>query len=293
MALEYDLDVNGVLLEGVPTNVESCYLLQKVSGLDDRPVTDDVDARAVGDGDVFGAQSARGISLTIEGLIVAASHQDLRSREHAIRAACPTGDAPWPVTITGRAGDPVGGLQAAFRKSGPIQMGDDGGSSGPRFIKPFQLALRSESPDWVDPSPAGFHEADVLPESFGGFDWPVVWPVDWGDGLGDGTTVTNDADPVPPVLVVHGPCDNGAFDNLTTGETIFVSTSLADGETLVLDTRARTATRTPDGANVYRDVNRAATRWWRLASGQNQIRFRPALAGVGCKLVVQWRDTTR
>lgn len=176
-----------------------------------------------------------------------------------------------------------------MRKAQPIQMGDDG-ATGLRFIKPFQLALRSQSPVWVDPSPAGLHEVEVLPEAFGGITWPVEWPVGWGAGLGPGTTFTNTGGPVWPLLTVHGPCTNYQLENVTTGQSIYVSTTLGDGQTLVLDTRARTV-QLGDGSNRYRDVNRAATRWWRLLAGSNTVRFRPSTFQPGSKLVVKWRDT--
>lgn len=291
MALEYSIDVNGVLLEGVPTNVESCYLLQKVSGLDDTPVTDDVDARAVGDGDVFGAQSARGISLTVEGLIVAQDHADLRARERALRAACPTGDTPWPVTVTGRAGDTAGGLQALFRKSGPIQMADDGGSSAPRFLKPFQLVLRSESPWWVDPSPAGLNKIDVFAATPpGGLTWAINWNMNWWDGRGSPTAVMNAGSVAWPTLAIWGPCTDPIVENMTTGDVIRLETTILTEQALSINTRDRTIT-DRHGTNRYQDINRAETTWIRMAPGVNHIRFRAAAHTGNSRVTVTWRNT--
>lgn len=289
MALEYNITVGGVTLEGRPTNPDACYLLQKVSGLDDSPLTDEVDPRPVGDGDVFAAQSARGLSLTVEGLIVAQDHAALRARERALRASCPTGDQPWPVTVTGRIGDPPGGLQAMFRKSAPIQMADDG-ASGLRYVKPFQLALRSPEAWWVDPSPQGLHQIDIFPYEYTGFDWPIDWPVEWGDGLGPGVPLDNTASPVWPTLTVYGPCTNYRLENVTTGEAVTLDTALDEGETLTIDMRTRTAI-LADGENRYMDIDRAETTWWRLDAGVNHIRFRPAAADGDARLVVTWRDT--
>ncbi len=287
--LEYDLILrDNIRLEGRPADAEECYLLQKVEGLDSRDVRDQVDALPGRDGDVFGPQFEAGIRLIVEGLILSRTAGGLRAKERGLRKALRGGSALWPVLLSGRFGDP-GVLTTDVRLLGPLRCVDS--VDGPRRLKAFTFAIASQDPHW-EPFAAALSAA-IAASTPGGLAWPIVWPIDWGVAVSPGTIVTNSGDaPVYPVLTVTGPCVNYQLENVTTGESIYLSTVLNAGQSLVVDTRDRTVV--VDGVtNRYRDVNRVDTTWWRLEPGANEIRFRPATFAAPSQLSVSWRDGYR
>lgn len=283
--LEYNFTLDGsVLLEGDPVDPHECYLLQSVDGLDGRELRDEVLVLPGRDGDVFGPQTVAGVALSVEGLIVSRTPQGLRSKERVLRKVCAGGRGLWPLMMTGRVGDTVP-LALTVRAGQRFRCVDT--VDGARLVKAFQFTVRSEDPYWQASGPAS--SSDVTAQTPGGLVWPVVWPVDWGAAVGAGTVIMNSGDAsVWPVLTVTGPCVNYQLENATVGKSIYLTTTVAEGEQLVIDTRERTAM--VGSVNKYRDVVRELTEWWQLAPDGNDIRFRPATWSGAAKLTVSWRD---
>lgn len=103
------------------------------------------------------------------------------------------------------------------------------------------------------------------------------------DNAGDAET--------PPRLRVTGPITNPIIDNVTTGKEIRLIYTLAEGETLDIETR-------PDAVDVI--LNGSVSRYsaldflnsdvWELAPGVNDVRLRAASLSNPAALTVSWRD---
>lgn len=296
MALEYDLvahadDALALRLEGRPADPGTCILLQQVEGLDGPPITEETEPLPSADGDYLGPVRARGAVMILEGLLVAPDRVTLRALERQLRATFAEGTDTWPLRLEGRVGDPET-LERLVRVSQPLRCTDQGGAP-PGAGKPWQVALRCASPRW-----AGVTERVATvprPEGVGGFTYPYSYPYSYGGSSSPGTTVTTTGDARAwPVLTITGPITTPVLENLTNGRALYLTTTLGPGESLVIDTAARTVTRNgPGGANAYNAVDRAASSWWPLEPGANAIRVRAADSADPAELTVAWRDAYR
>lgn len=106
----------------------------------------------------------------------------------------------------------------------------------------------------------------------GGLAWPLTWPLAWGSVVSGGAVITNPG-PVEtaPIIQIPGPCTNPSVTNDTLAATLRVATTLNVGDTLVLDTDARTVTLL-NGPSRDSSLD-PTSRWWRLQPGVNFIRF--------------------
>jgi phage-related protein len=74
-----------------------------------------------------------------------------------------------------------------------------------------------------------------------------------------------------PVWTITGPGEDPVFTNVTTGESLTLTTTLADGDEVVIDTRPRRKTITKNGTtNLYSALDPAGS-LWPLVQGTNEI----------------------
>ncbi len=86
-------------------------------------------------------------------------------------------------------------------------------------------------------------------------------------------TVTNIGDGDAPVIIeLENAMALAAIQNLTTEEEISLNGATVNGETITIDTLAKTVT-LQDGTNLFDRVEIPRTRWWGLAPGINTISF--------------------
>lgn len=91
-----------------------------------------------------------------------------------------------------------------------------------------------------------------------------------------------------PRLRIEGPITNPQILNQTTGERISLVYTLGAGE--FLDVYPERGVVLLGGqADRYSSVDFDATVWWRLESGQNDIRLLAASYGAGARVFVYWR----
>lgn len=266
---EYNLTVNGVVLEGRPVNPSSCYLIQQVDGLDSRDIREEVAERAGRDGDVTGAQLRAGIRLIVTGFIVASSLTDLRSRERTLRTAL-AGGSGFAVTLSGRTGDP-GTLTETFWVSSPFKAGDS--VDNPMLVKPFTFSVRSDSASWrttAAVNTSGSVAAGATSAALVNAGDVVTYP-----------TVT---------FTATGTATIDYVENVTTSERFELDAlPVVTGETIVIDSDAMSVLRTaPTSANRMQYVNPAAV-WPRMAVGSSQWRFVLA-SGTAVTMAVTWRN---
>ena len=266
MAVEYSLNVNGVVLEGRPVNPASCYLLQKVEGLDSRDLREEVNANAGRDGDVTGGQLRTGIRLIVTGVINASSLSDLRVKDKALRAAL-QGGSSFTTTLSGRAGDP-GDLTESFWVSAPYRAADDVDS--PRLLKEFTFSIRSDADAWKKTGAAS-SSASTSPDVT--------------------RVVTNAGDvKVYPTFVLTGTgtAEIDYIENVVTGDKLDVTgLTIFNGQTRTFNTKSMSIT-DQAGASGMATLT-ASSKWLTMAPGSNSFRFH-LVSGTAVTMVVTWQD---
>lgn len=105
------------------------------------------------------------------------------------------------------------------------------------------------------------------------------------------TTITNDGDAVQwPVWTLTGPGSSIVLQNLTTAESLVLSTVLGVGETITIDTQPGVKTVVKnDGSNLWPDVD-AMSVLWGLAEGANAVRVQMAAATTASQVRLARRN---
>ncbi len=93
-----------------------------------------------------------------------------------------------------------------------------------------------------------------------------------------------------PIWTIDGPGNGVVLKNLTTGETLTLSTVLAAGEQVVIDTRPGYKAVTRGDENLFGDLS-AESALWSLARGENSIRIE--MDGATSESAVSLRFTPR
>lgn len=96
-----------------------------------------------------------------------------------------------------------------------------------------------------------------------------------------------------PLLRIYGPCTDPVVVNDTAGRSLtFSGLTIATGQFLEIDTRARTIRYNADPADSrYSKLVFPTSRWWSLAPGENRVRFTPATGSGGAVTEIVYRDT--
>lgn len=138
------------------------------------------------------------------------------------------------------------------------------------------LTFRAHDPYWRDAADtvATYTTGDGLPTFLPGPPFTLsggtVWATPTLDNAGDA--------PAWPVLTIVGPAEGLELRNLTTGDELALTSVLADGETITIDTRPGAKTvRDGAGANLYGDLT-AGSRLFALDPGDNALEL--ALVGA-------------
>jgi len=202
---------------------------------------------------------ARPVALDLK--VEADNVLELRARVHAlVRALRPKAGAG-VLTVTDEAGV---ALSIGLRYTGGLEGADELRNDGAwRGLPPFA----ADDPWWY-----GNEEAipALLPPSRGFFPvFPLRFPGSTIDVRGD---VVNAGDgDSSPVWTVQGPGVGPRFTNYTTGRAIALSSTLAAGQSLTVDTRpGHQAVTRSDGTNLFGDLATAPA-MWQLAPGVNDV----------------------
>jgi TP901 family phage tail tape measure protein len=129
----------------------------------------------------------------------------------------------------------------------------------------------------------------LAPTAAGGRAYPRVYPMTYGGtGAANSVTVTNAGTyRTRPVITITGPAVNPSIQNVTQGKTLSFAISVASGDTLVIDTDARSVLL--NGTASRRSALVAGSQWWDLDPGASQITY-AASSGTGGYATVAFND---
>lgn len=123
----------------------------------------------------------------------------------------------------------------------------------------------------------------------GGATFNAVFDLSFGAVASGGTVnVTNAGDfDAPAVFRIDGPCTTPIVENVTQGRLLKLNLTVASGDYITLDTKARTVTLN-GSASRYPNLD-TSSRWFDLTPGANAIHFRAATA-TAATCTTTWRD---
>lgn len=292
MAVPYRLELpGGLLLEPIPADPESCYLLTGLSGLDGVELRENAEPNPDRDGQIPGPVLRGPRVIVGEVTIVGADRADVAEREQALRAAMRPVSALWPLLVHGRHPGPAT-LTIDVRPSQPFAAAD--GDNWTRRLKRCQFAVKAPDPRLLDPV---WQTAIVEPPPTegGGIDFPLTFPLVFdGQAYRGGLVVTAGDDDTWPLLTVHGPITDPVLANSTTEQLIAVTGTIAAGETLEIDPARRVLTH-DDGAggreDWYPHLDRSVSSWWPLVPGANDVALLGDATDTTTRLGLLWRDS--
>lgn len=133
--------------------------------------------------------------------------------------------------------------------------------------------------------------------STGGLAVPVVMPATFSAATSTGARLFTNAGTIPLhwVARLYGPCTGPRFTLDSAGLALVFKPSmvLGGGEYLEIDSRERTVWLNGDTSNSRLNLlDYTLSTWWRLAKGDNQIRYNPA-SGVGAGAVAELYTRTQ
>lgn len=151
----------------------------------------------------------------------------------------------------------------------------------------WELALRADDP-------LRYGDVQLLTMALptapgGGLTFPLTFPFTYGAGLvgGYGTADNAGNAETNPTLSINGPIAAPQVINATTGQVLAADLTLTAGDVLTIDTANRMFA--VNGLLRY-DALTAASSWWSLAPGANDIRFMASTYDTAPLLTLTWRS---
>jgi hypothetical protein len=127
-----------------------------------------------------------------------------------------------------------------------------------------------------------------LPRPGTGIAFPLAFPLAFGEPADGSLTVSNAGTTMAwPLWTITGPCTQPVIRNDSTGERLAFSLSLAEGDTLVIDTAARTVFL---GGASRRAALLPRSNWFSFPPGSTTIGFSAFDNSASGRLTVSWRD---
>lgn len=172
----------------------------------------------------------------------------------------------------------------------PVEVWDALHGPGWRFVADFEL---------VDPvvysDDADTLTLELAAPATGGATWPMVWPTTWNRSTTAraGIVRVDGTAEVPFTIEVRGPVSGVASDLHLSGPgwQIDLDVSVAYDQTVLIDTRAMTATR--NGASVAGALSRRSRLSARLRPGDQEIHFTANDPTNTARATVTWRSGWR
>jgi len=267
---DFQFELDGVLL-GTGTG----YLLQEAVGLDLPEIRISDQVRPRDHGLIGGTDFLAGRVVELSFIVRGISNTDLEEKLDALASISGVGAAESPLVfrLPGRAKERIN--VRPRRRYFPINVA-------------YGMRTADVRLQFVATDPR-IYENEItsvplsLPATSGGLGWPLGWPLGWGSASSGLFTVTNGGTfATRPTVTFIGPLTAPSIENVTTGLKWACTFDLQSGDTLVVDFDARTVLLNGT-ASRYSFVT-AASVWWELVAGDNQLRI-AASAGSGSGLV--------
>jgi hypothetical protein len=277
---DWEMEVNGLLLGG-----ESPYSIARIDGILDQPETRSADRlRLRRHGMIPGDDFLGGRTVTVTLEVYGEDDAAFADNVHDLGLALAPGEdeAPLVFQLPGVAG---GGLRRLYcrprRRSLPV---------GLEFFYRMPLAVVeffATDPRLYDNTES--EGLSSLPSAGGGLNFDAAFPIVFGALSTGGTINATNAGtfPTSPTFRIDGPVTNPRIENVTTGQTLSFTGSLAEGEFLLIDTEARTVL-LGGTASRYSWID-ADAEWWDLPPGTSEVTFR-ASTTTEASLTMTWRS---
>jgi hypothetical protein len=127
--------------------------------------------------------------------------------------------------------------------------------------------------------------------SGGGFELPLEFPFEI-PSFGVVSEVENVGTVFAPVTIrIDGEVETPRITNLTTGATLTLDTTIAEGEYIIVQTAygRKSVVRYPGETNDIAAVDLDESEFWSLAPGLNTIEFSANATGTGAAITLTWR----
>lgn len=265
-------------------NSGSGLILTDVSGFDSPNIRTNVQDLPEADGAVAGNSYLGQRPITLTGVIAAS---DAASRnaliinlQRALRGL--RADATLQASPSGLPAMQATGRVVNLRVTG-------------QWLKQFQIQMICQDPriysQTLHTSTATQAGTPAAPGA--SFSW--AFPVNWGGGGGAYSVAVNLTNAgnfaAPLILQAGGPITSPQFTDATSGASIYIDgVTVASGQTLTVDTLARTVTLTPGGTNFYQYLRFPGSAWFNLDPGSSTIQLWGTGTSAATALTCQWRD---
>lgn len=279
----FQLSDTGIILNDDSASNLPFIDIEQVTGLDNAPYRQTKREREGADGGYMDAEFESGRDISLTG-VVYANNNPLESYLDSLKANWAPSTAPIPLyMLTNDVG-----LRVVFVK--PLGCKYDWDALRRTGMTAITFTAYAEDPRIY----SGALQSTIIPLGatvFTGFAFPLGFPFGFG-----GVSLTTDGQfiynvgnrPAPAIMTIAGPVTNPQILNDTTSSVLQFSTTLAIGETLVIDTQYHTV-------RLNGITNRRSALivpgWFMLQVGANFIRFR-STAGTGT-LEVSYRASWR
>lgn len=151
----------------------------------------------------------------------------------------------------------------------------------------FMIQLTAGDPLFYSTDGGDEQTALVNRVAQGGYVTPYILPVEWESGSAATIVDNNGNAPAFPVITISDSATNPSIENQATGEIFELTLSTVDGDELVIDMGARTATL--NGSNILGNVTTESS-WWALEVGDNPIVLDSDSGSDTMTAVVTWRN---
>ncbi len=147
------------------------------------------------------------------------------------------------------------------------------------------LAFLAHDPYFYDTIATTLVFTAAAPTNF----FPITPVLLSGGVIGSGFTIANNGDvECFPVFTITGPGTNLILTNTTTGKAITSSLTLTGGQSLIIDTQAKTAVR-ENGTNQFSTLSFASV-LWTLVPGSNAITLNMTGTGAGSQIRITYKQ---
>ncbi|OGY24245.1 MAG: hypothetical protein A2Y57_04115 [Candidatus Woykebacteria bacterium RBG_13_40_7b] len=132
-------------------------------------------------------------------------------------------------------------------------------------------------------------QSTLTPPTGGGIVYPVIYPVLFAATTGGAINVVNAGNcEAYPIITLNGPLTNPRIFNWTSGLSIALSLTLADGEQIVIDMKNKTIVQ--GGITNRLDKRTEDSDWWWLEKGSNSILLTTSSSGDSGEALIEFRD---